>query len=231
MRIVRRPGQGGAWAARGLRSVVFLLGLALFGGAALPGAAQDTAAEAAAQSQILTLDWERLYDGSLWGQRVRREIAAASQALTTENNRIADDLIAEERSLTERRATMAPQAFRAEAEAFDQRATGIRAAQKAKAQALNRRLEDERQAFIAQVVPLLDQILVQNHAAVVLDSRVIIRGLAQIDVTEALITLVNDELGEGSAISDPAEDGADAPDAPQTGAPVTAPTEAPAPGQ
>ena len=49
MRIVRRPGQGGAWAARGLRSVVFLLGLAVFGGAALPGAAPDTAAEAAAQ--------------------------------------------------------------------------------------------------------------------------------------------------------------------------------------
>ncbi|MDD8023722.1 MAG: OmpH family outer membrane protein [Paracoccaceae bacterium] len=222
MRGLRRPGQGGAQASYRLRSVVFLLGFALCG---MPAMAQDSAAEAAAHSQILTLDWERLYEGSLWGQRVRTDIAAASQALTTENNRIADDLIAEERSLTERRAGMAAQAFRAEADAFDQRATGIRAAQKAKAQALTRRIDDERQAFIAQVVPLLDQILQQQHAAVVLDSRAIIRGLAQIDVTESLIALVDRELGAGGSVPDPSAPDATspAPAAPPADTPATAP--------
>lgn len=146
---------------------------------------------------ILTLDWEVLYDNSAWGQRVSGELSQASQDLNAENNRIADDLVAEERRLTERRASMTPEAFKAEASAFDKRATGIRAAQKAKAQALQAQLEQERQAFVQAVLPVLDELLLQRGASVVLDRRVIIRGLSNIDVTDDLILLVNDRIGSG----------------------------------
>ena len=146
---------------------------------------------------ILTLDWEVLYDNSAWGQRVSGELSQASQDLNAENNRIADDLVAEERRLTERRASMAPEAFKAEASAFDKRATGIRAAQKAKAQALQAQLEQERQAFVQAALPVLDELLLQRGASVVLDRRVIIRGLSNIDVTDDLILLVNDRIGSG----------------------------------
>ena len=146
---------------------------------------------------ILTLDWEVLYDNSAWGQRVSAELLQASQDLNTENNRIADDLVIEERQLTERRAPMTPEDFKAEAAAFDKRATGIRAAQKAKAQALQAQLEQERQAFVQAALPVLDELLVQRGAAVVLDRRVIIRGLSNIDVTNDLILLVDERLGSG----------------------------------
>lgn len=150
-------------------------------------------------AQILTLDWEELYDGSAWGKRVTAEIAAEGAALTAENNRIADDLVAEEKSLTDRRAGMEPAAFRTEAQAFDKKATEIRAAQNAKAEALNRRFEAERQAFIAALVPLLDGFLAEHKAAMVIDRRVIIRALEGIDVTDELIALADAKLGTGKA--------------------------------
>ena len=151
-----------------------------------------------AVSGILMLDWERLYERSAWGQRVAREIAQESAALNAENNRIADDLIAEEKALTERRAGMPSTEFRAAADAFDQRATGIRAAQKAKAQALSRRFEDERQSFVTAAVPLLDQILAERGAALVIDRRTVIRGLSQLDITDEMVTLADGELGDGA---------------------------------
>lgn len=215
--------------------------------AALLGAAAGLAQEAAVAPQpvqgataddnmivipspVLTLDWERLYEGSLWGQRVRADLATASAELTAENQRIADELVKEERALTERRPTMDPEAFRAEADAFDTRVVGIRAAQEDKARALSRRVEDERNAFVEAAVPLLDNVLQARGAAVILDRRVIIRGLAQLDVTEELGRLVDAELGDGAAVEKspanaptPQEPSASEPTAPATGGETTPP--------
>ncbi len=148
---------------------------------------------------VLTLDWERLFEETLWGKRIRADLEAQSKDLQQENNRIADDLIAEEKALTDRRATMEPDAFRSEANAFDERATGIRNAQKTKAQTLSQHFDDERQAFFEAVSPLLDDLLVQRGAVVVLDRRAIIRGVANADVTEEIVRLVDQKFGEGAA--------------------------------
>jgi hypothetical protein len=98
---------------------------------------------------------------------------------------------------------MDPKAFRLEADAFDTRATEIRAAQKAKAQAIQTQLEQERQAFIQSVVPVLDTMLTERGAVVVLDRRAIIRGLANIDVTEDLVTLIDRDIGDGAGVVAP----------------------------
>lgn len=171
---------------------------------AAPAAPAQTPVDVPPGAQILTLNWEELYDGSAWGKRVQAEIAAEGAALTAENNRIADDLVAEEKALTDRRAGMEPAAFRTEAQAFDKKATEIRAAQNAKAEALNRRFEAERQAFIAALVPLLDGFLAEHKAAMVIDRRVIIRALAGIDVTDELIALADEKLGAGQPAATPA---------------------------
>lgn len=176
--------------------LIALTGLAL-ALAPIPGRAQETA-PAAGASSVLTLNWEELYDSSLWGQRVKREIDAASADLRKENDRIAGQLEAEERDLTTRRASMAPADFQAAADAFDKRATEIRAAQKAKADAIQKQFNAERQAFIQTVMPMLDEVLKARGAVVVLDSRVIIRGLAEADVTKALAARVDKEIGDGA---------------------------------
>ncbi|WP_415182980.1 OmpH family outer membrane protein [Phaeovulum sp.] len=163
-------------------------------------------------SPILTLDWERLYDSSLWGARVKTDMEAASTQLKAENTRISEGLVAEEKSLTERRSTMTPEAFRAEADAFDARVTDIRDAQEAKAHALSRRLDEERQAFISAAFPLLDEVLQARRAVAILDRRVIIRGAKDIDVTADLGARVDAALGDGRK---------PAPETPSTQAPGT----------
>ncbi|PFG63413.1 periplasmic chaperone for outer membrane proteins Skp [Thioclava sp. ES.031] len=149
-------------------------------------------------SAVLTLDWEKLYDNSLWGKRVQSEIQAASSALRKENDRIASQLEAEERKLTEERLTMPSDEFQQAADAFDKRATDIRKAQKAKADAIQSQLNQEHQTFVQTVVPLLDEVLKARGAVVVLDSRAIIRGLAQADVTQELGARVDKEIGDGA---------------------------------
>lgn len=201
-------------------ALVLAAGLGLLAGPGELRAQEQPATQA--RHQILTLDWDRLYEGSAWGQRVVRDVAEASRALNTENNRIADALVAEERALTEQRATMELAAFRAAAEAFDKRATEIRAAQKAKAQALQARLDQERGAFIQAALPILDELLVARGAAIVLDRRVIIRGLADLDVTAELVRLVDERVGDGAGVV--SEDAA-----PETSAPTEAPMPVPEP--
>lgn len=181
---------------RGIAAALTGVALAVSGLAA--GAQTAAAPQSAERSPVLTLDWERLYENSLWGKRVNDEIENASAALRTENNRIAGQLEAEERDLTERRSKMAPADFQAAANAFDKRATEIRAAQKAKADAIQRQLNDERQTFVRTVMPLLDEVLQTRGATVVLDSRVIIRGLAEADVTDELGKRVDKEIGDGA---------------------------------
>ncbi|WP_176715463.1 OmpH family outer membrane protein [Thioclava sp. SK-1] len=182
-----------------------LLAVSSAGGAA----AQDTVSRmgspagatgtvGAVQTPVLTVDWEQLYQQSAWAQRVRQEVAEQSAALNAENDKIAADLVEEERSLTERRASMTPENFRAAAQAFDEKATTIRTAQKNKAQALNRNFDAERQAFLQQVLPLLDRLLLARGAYAVLDRRAVVHARAEVDVTSELADLVDAELGNGA---------------------------------
>ncbi|WP_444451767.1 OmpH family outer membrane protein [Rhodobacter capsulatus] len=164
--------------------------------AAPPARAEQTASPSV---PVLTLDFERLFDNTLWGKRIVADMARDSAALNAENTRIADDLIAEEKSLTDRRSKLTPAAFRTEADAFDERATGIRAAQKAKAQALTQSYEEARQAFLVASGPLIDEVLTRRHAVMVLDRRAIIRGLEAADITEELARLMDARLGSGPA--------------------------------
>lgn len=165
---------------------------------AVSGGASAQQAPVPTPQQIVTLDWERLFEGSKWGSRVKSDLAEASAKLNAENGRIAEELIAEERALTDQRATMQPEAFRAAAEAFDKRTTDIRNEQRNKAQALSRLLEDERQAFTAQVLPLLDEYLEGNGGGIVIDTRAVIRALSRLDVTDEMIALVDARLGAGA---------------------------------
>lgn len=205
----------------GLAALVGLIVALPIGGATAqePGAAARPAAEprVIVPSPVLTLDWDRLYEGSLWGRRVRAEFAAASAALQAENTRITEQLTEEERSLTERRATLDAEIFRREADAFDARVTEIRAAQEEKARAIGRKLEEERQAFVQAAIPQIDAVLQARGAVVMLDARAIIRGLAAIDVTGDLAARVDAVIGPGgepAAGTEPPAANGDAPQAP-----------------
>ncbi|MDB2369093.1 OmpH family outer membrane protein, partial [Octadecabacter sp.] len=100
--------------------------------------AQQQAGEAGPSPQdgpvatsVLTMDVDRLFALSDFGERIGREYQEGSEALALENRVISDALREEELTLSEERPTMAPDLFRAEAEAFDDKAQAIRRAQDA----------------------------------------------------------------------------------------------------
>lgn len=153
------------------------------------------------RSPILTLDQDRLFQGSAFGQRVRAELEAATTALATENRRVEGELTAEESDLTERRARMPAAEFRKLADAFDAKVTAIREAQDAKARSLSQRQESSRQRFYEIAFPLLADLVREVGAVAILDTRAIVLSSSAVDITDLAIERVDAAIGDGIGTS------------------------------
>ncbi|MBS8228655.1 OmpH family outer membrane protein [Vannielia litorea] len=197
-------------------AAVLCLGLALG-----PGLAQQQAGPRT-QSPVLTIDQERLFQTTLFGRRLQRELNAARADLIAENTRIQEELEAEEARLTEQRAEMEPAAFRELADAFDEKVTTIRAEQEAKTRQLQRRQERDQQVFNAAIGPVVRDVVEERGASVILDSRAILLAVSDIDVTDLVRMRVDSLLGDGGAIAMPPEEPDETPD---NGGSETAPAE------
>ena len=71
------------------------------------------------RSPVLTIDTDRLFRESQFGQRILSDLGEETEALAAENRRIEAELKEEERRLTEQRPQMDVATFREEADAFD----------------------------------------------------------------------------------------------------------------
>ncbi|MCX7300100.1 MAG: OmpH family outer membrane protein [Rhodobacterales bacterium] len=192
----------------GLAGAILLL---LAGGPLVSQDTGGTSSNALVRSPVLTIDPDRLFAETVFGQRVTAEVKRDAAALEAENQQIEDQLTAEERSLTERRPTMEVEDFRVEAEAFDARVQAIRAEQDAKERALQQAVTEGRSKFLEAARPILAQIMIESGAAVVLDLRSVFLGVGAVDITDAAIKAVDAALGDGTAIPDEAGDIGDAP--------------------
>jgi len=173
-----------------------LVFLGLWFGVAVPVVAQT---QGTASSTILTINQERLFSASLYGERVTTEIEAASQTLSAENRRIESDLTAEEKSLTEQRPKLTPEAFRLLADAFDGKVQAIRRAQEVKTRELGRRLEEERATYFKLIVPVLGTLMKEHGATVILDRRTIFISSEGGDITDEAVRRIDATLGDGVA--------------------------------
>lgn len=175
--------------------VLAAIGLALWGGA---GSAQETAPPVMAA--LLTLDEERLFASSLFGQALIKRNEADGQTLVAENRRIEADLEQEEKDLTARRATMPREEFAPLAAAFDSKVEGIRAAQAAKERDLNRQFEAERLRFLEAVRPVLAEIMKARGAVAIIDKRAVFVGFENVDVTADAIAQLDKAFEDGTLV-------------------------------
>lgn len=152
------------------------------------------------QSPILTVESDRLFSESLFGQRVAQEIEAESAVLSAENRRIEAELTEEEQRLTERRADMEPQAFRALADAFDEKVQDIRRTQDGKARALNQRTDGDRVVFLQAAAPVLERLMREAGAVVILERNNVLLSLNATDITDLAIERINTAIGDGAAL-------------------------------
>ena len=165
--------------------------------------AQTTAGPGTSPSAILTIDPERLFEGTAFGQRALREIEARAQDLAAENRRIEAELIAEEGELTELRPTLEIDEFRALADAFNEKVDRIRQEQDAKELEFQRLQDIERQRFFGQIGQILSAILRERNAAMVLDRRNVFISIESADITQVAIDRINAEIGDGSRAAPP----------------------------
>jgi Skp family chaperone for outer membrane proteins len=183
----------------GLRALMILVA-ALFGAAPLFAQQQTTAPtdrSAVISSPILTIDSDRVFQESEFGVRVAQEIEEEGAKLAAENDQIADDLEAEEQDLTDRRAGLTPEEFRVLADAFDKKVQRTRQEQAAKGRALNELLDQERDVFLTAAGPVLERLMRDAGAAVILDRRTVFVSASAVEITDAAIALLNETLGSG----------------------------------
>ncbi len=194
-------------AGGGLRHMAGALGLWLLvvGLGAGLGMAQDApVTPSAANTIILTVNQDRLFTESAFGKASLDRERAETAALDAENKQIEAALIAEEQGLTTRRATLPAAEFAALAAAFDAKVERIRAEQDTKLRDLTRLRDEERQAFLRAIVPVLGEMMGERGAVAILAKSTVIVSLTAIDVTDAAIARVDAVLPLDPAISPPA---------------------------
>ncbi len=181
-----------------------LLGAAVWGMAlSLPVLAQQVATPSTSESPgvtspVLTIDPERLFRESAFGKRVAVELEERGSELNAENRRIEAELEAEERELTEMRATLEPEAFRARADAFDRKVQDTRAAQSAKGREIANDLEGARESFLSAARPVLEQLMRDAGAAVIIERGLVFVSVSAVDVTDEAIAQIDERLGSGA---------------------------------
>lgn len=200
--------------------------------------AQDTAREVV-RSPILTIESDRFFNQSAYGQRLLDQIEEEGRALAAENRRFEAELTAEEQRLTEIRSETDPVEFRAMADAFDARVEELRRQQDAKARELSNRDETARRTFFSQAQPVLADILREAGAALILERGNVLLSANAIDITELAIRRLDAAIGDGAELEMPAPgaseeggaapEGAPAPEAPEAEVPAPEPGSGTAP--
>ncbi len=188
----------------GIRALIIVL-VALFGATAALAQQQSggTFAPGTISSPILTIDADRVFQESDFGLRVAQEIEMEGAKLAAENEQISTDLEAEEKKLTEERLVLSAEEFRVLADAFDKKVQRTRQAQAAKGRALNELLDREREVFLTAAAPVLERLMRDAGATVILDRRSVFVSASAVEITDDAIALLNETLGSGEMPATP----------------------------
>jgi Skp family chaperone for outer membrane proteins len=154
-------------------------------------------------SPVLTIDSDRAYAESAFGMRVAAEVAEEGLKLDAENKRIQAELEAEEQELTDLRTTLIADEFRLLADAFDAKVQTTRAERTSKARMLNTQFSKQQEVFLNAAGPVLEQLMLEAGAAVILERRSVYVSLNVIDITDEAIALLDETLGSGLAPTQP----------------------------
>tara|TARA_R100000750_G_scaffold12970_2_gene8315 strand:- start:945 stop:1565 length:621 start_codon:yes stop_codon:yes gene_type:complete len=184
-----------------------ILLLTLWGVAAGAQGQGGPLAESVPTTPILVIEFERVFSESAFGRRVNNEIEQAGRAIATENRRIEAELTEEERGLTDLRSTLAPDEFRKLADAFDEKVQRLRDEQDTKARALGARTDEARRRFLTVAQPVLEGLLREAGATLILERRTVLVAADSIDISDRAIARIDAQIGDGAdATLDPTPD-------------------------
>lgn len=149
-------------------------------------------------NQILVIDTDLLFNQSQFGQTLVRNVELEGRELATENRGIESELAEEEELLTELRATMEAAEFRVLADTFDQKVQATREQQLNKSKALSSKIDRQRVTFLNAAAPVLQALMREAGALVLLERRNVILSAATVDITTAAVAQIDSVLGDGT---------------------------------
>ena len=149
-----------------------------------------------APAQVLLIDQDRLFSGSVFGQAVGGVIDRVGRDLSAQNREIEDVLTQEEQRLTELRSSLSIEDFRLRAAEFDARVVEIRSGQDGKNRALGAYAEAARQRFLEIMGPILIDLVQRSGAEVLMDRRAVIFARDDIDITDEAIAAIDAALAD-----------------------------------
>ena len=207
------------WARRALLCAALAMGVSAQ--TVQPAQAQNVGI---VQSDVIVVDPERLFELTQLGQAMAAEHQAAREALATRNRAIEAELEAEEQRLTDLRADTPPEEFSEMADAFDARVQDIRRDSERRVRDLERAREQLPITFLRLVEPVLQSVMREAGAEVMLNSRTVLYRSASVDITEVAAQRIDAAIGSGMEESSPEPNQAPDP------APQDTPAPSPAPG-
>lgn len=145
---------------------------------------------------VLTIEPDKLFAGSAFGQRLSAEIERRGTLLAAENRRIEGELADEEGELTGLRPTLSSEDFRKLADAFDDKVISKRAEQDEKARVLALTSEQAQRDFLQAIAPILEQMMNEKGAGVVLDRRAVFLSIDATDITAAAIARIDRDVSD-----------------------------------
>lgn len=149
---------------------------------------------------VLTIEPDRIFSDTRFGQNLSAELERRGAVLAAENRSIESDLADEESRLTVERTSMEPEAFRVLADAFDAKVQETRKKQDEKAQALTDMSDRAQLGFLHTIAPVLERMMVERGASVIMDRRSVFLSIDSGDVTEAAIQRIDEMLGDGFSL-------------------------------
>jgi Skp family chaperone for outer membrane proteins len=100
--------------------------------------------------------------------------------------------------------------FQTLAQAFDAKVRDIRQARDAKVRDLSMRQDQAQRAFLDKVKPVLDQIMAEMGAVILIDRASVILSSPSIDITDLAIRRIDETLLSTGTVSEPDADPAPA---------------------
>lgn len=146
------------------------------------------------RAPVLTIESDRVFAGSQFGRKIAEQIATQRSALAAENRKILAELTAEEIALTNQRELLTPEDFLVLTDAFDEKVTRLRREQDAKQRALEQSSDTAREQFFQAARPILEQIMRDSGAAVMIERRNVVLDVSGINITEIAIAKIDATL-------------------------------------
>ena len=151
-----------------------------------------------AVGRTLVVDTLQLFNESLFGISAVQRLEIQGVQLAEENKSKEIALSEEEKQLTTLRATITAEKFRILADEFDQKVQRTRKEQLAKTQALSTQIETQRNTFLNAAAPILQALMLEVGATVLLERRNVVLSTNTADITAIAIVQIDDVLGDGS---------------------------------